>query len=83
MAIKDGRFVAAGSNNSIRGLAGERTEVVDLEGATVLPGFNDSHVHFASAGHLLLGINLLDANDDDLFVRAKIEVFILRHPLSI
>ena len=47
VAIKDGRFVAVGSNAEIRGLVGDRTEVIDLEGATVLPGFNDPHLHFA------------------------------------
>ncbi len=47
VAIKDGRFLAVGSNSSVRGLAGNRTEVIDLEGATILPGFNDPHVHFA------------------------------------
>ncbi len=47
VAIKDGRFVAVGSDSQIRGLAGDRTEMVDLEGATVLPGFNDPHLHFA------------------------------------
>ena len=44
-------------------------EVIDLEGNLVVPGFNDSHVHFASAGNLLLGINLLDVNSDTLMVR--------------
>ncbi len=38
VAIKDGRFVAVGSNSQIRSLAGDRTEMVDLEGRTVLPG---------------------------------------------
>ena len=47
VAIKDGRFVAVGSNSQIRSLAGDRTEIVDLEGRTVLPGFNDPHLHFA------------------------------------
>jgi len=47
VAIKDGRFVAVGSNSQIRSLAGDRTEMVDLEGRTVLPGFNDPHLHFA------------------------------------
>lgn len=41
---------------------------IDLKGRLTLPGFNDSHVHFASAGSLLLGINLLDVNDDEAFV---------------
>jgi hypothetical protein len=47
VAIKDGKFIAVGSNAQIRGLAGDRTERVDLEGTTVLPGFNDPHLHFA------------------------------------
>jgi len=47
VAIKDGKFVAVGSNAQIRNLAGGLTEVVDLEGKTVLPGFNDPHLHFA------------------------------------
>jgi predicted amidohydrolase YtcJ len=33
-----------------------------------VPGFNDSHVHFASAGHLLLNINLLDVNNTESFI---------------
>ncbi len=47
VAIKGGKFIAVGSNARIRSLAGNSTEVVDLEGRTVLPGFNDPHVHFA------------------------------------
>jgi predicted amidohydrolase YtcJ len=47
VAIKDGKFIAVGSNAQIRNLAGDRTEVFDLEGETVLPGFNDPHLHFA------------------------------------
>jgi predicted amidohydrolase YtcJ len=42
-------------------------QTIDLEGQLTLPGFNDSHVHFASAGSLLLGINLLDVNDEQKF----------------
>ena len=47
VAIKDGRFVAVGSDSEILSLAGADTEQVDLEGNTVLPGFNDSHLHLA------------------------------------
>ena len=47
VAIKDGRFVAVGSDGDILALSGTGTEVMDLEGKTVLPGFNDSHLHLA------------------------------------
>jgi predicted amidohydrolase YtcJ len=47
VAIKSGRFVAVGSDSEILALAGADTERVDLEGKTVLPGFNDSHLHLS------------------------------------
>ena len=47
VAIKDGRFIAVGTNADIKALIGPNTEEIDLEGRTVLPGFNDPHVHFA------------------------------------
>ena len=48
-AIKNGRFIAVGSTREIQALAGSVTEEVDLSGKTVLPGFNDSHLHIAGA----------------------------------
>ncbi|MDA2933855.1 amidohydrolase [Acidobacteria bacterium AH-259-D05] len=47
VAIKDGRFVAVGSDEQVLSLAGADTEKMDLSGRTVLPGFNDSHLHLA------------------------------------
>ena len=47
IAIKDGRFLAVGSDHEILSLAGANTEEIDLEGKTVLPGLHDSHVHLA------------------------------------
>ena len=45
LAIRDSKFVAVGSSGEIAALAGSTTEVIDLEGKTVLPGFNDGHGH--------------------------------------
>ena len=44
VAIKDGHFLAVGSNSEILSLAGAATEILDLEGKTVLPGLHDSHI---------------------------------------
>jgi len=44
-AIREGRFVAAGSNSDIKKLIGERTRVMDVHGKTVIPGLIESHVH--------------------------------------
>ena len=49
-AVKNSRFVAVGSSDDIRNLAGPGTEVIDAEGMTVTPGFIDAHLHPASGG---------------------------------
>ncbi len=50
IAIRDGRIVAVGSNDEIRKLKSPHTQVVDLGGHFVMPGFNDAHVHLEEAG---------------------------------
>ncbi len=49
VAIKDGVFVAVGTDAKIRSLAGERTKVIDAKGRTVVPGLIESHVHATGA----------------------------------
>src|SRR5512146_2840128 len=44
-AVRNGRIIDVGSNDSIRRLKGPRTEVVDLAGHFVMPGLNDAHTH--------------------------------------
>jgi predicted amidohydrolase YtcJ len=50
VAIKDGRFLAVGSDRDMRLLTGPRTRVVDLGGRMVIPGLIDSHIHATLAG---------------------------------
>lgn len=45
MAIRDGRFVVTGTIRESMNYRGPRTRVIDLQGATVVPGLNDSHMH--------------------------------------
>lgn len=66
VAVKDQRITALGSSSNP--FKGEATTTIDLKGRLTLPGFNDSHVHFAQAGHLLLNINLLDVNTAERFI---------------
>lgn len=49
VAIAGGRILAAGDEHAVMALAGGQTEVVDLDGNTLLPGFIDSHGHFMNA----------------------------------
>lgn len=58
VAVRGGRVVAAGTDAEVAPLVGPRTEVVELAGRLVTPGFNDAHIHFASGGASLLAVNL-------------------------
>src|SRR5580658_1734638 len=44
-AVKGGRFVAVGSTADIKGLIGKKTQTLDAQQMTVVPGFIDSHNH--------------------------------------
>ncbi len=48
VAVKDGRIISVGTNESVKELAGTNTQLVDLKGKTVLPGFYNSHVHLGA-----------------------------------
>jgi predicted amidohydrolase YtcJ len=61
IAVSDGRIIAIGSNDDIRKLPGSHTQVVDLGGHFVMPGFNDAHVHLASGGFEEMNVNLVGA----------------------
>ena len=57
-AIRDGRFIAVGSDADVMRTAGPRTRVIDLHGTTVLPGFNDTHVHLTAGKDLETEVDL-------------------------
>ena len=46
LAITDGRIVASGTSAEVARYAGARTRVIDVAGATVIPGLVDNHFHF-------------------------------------
>jgi predicted amidohydrolase YtcJ len=48
VAIADGKIVAVGSESDVMKHKGEKTEVIDLGGKTLVPGFVDGHSHFFS-----------------------------------
>src|SRR5271154_5984016 len=49
-AIRDGSFVAVGSDREVMRWRGERTKLIDLNKRTVIPGLNDSHLHLIRGG---------------------------------
>lgn len=61
VAIEGNRILAVGKDAVIAALIGKDTQVIDLKGRRVTPGFNDAHVHFLPGGYSLIGVQLLDA----------------------
>jgi len=49
-AIRDGQFLAVGSDWEIMRLHDEHTKLIDLDKRTVIPGLNDSHLHLIRGG---------------------------------
>lgn len=58
VAIRDGRIVFVGSSKGAQAFRGRQTRVIDLHGATLLPGLVDSHTHFMELGAKLESVDL-------------------------
>ncbi len=65
IAVLRGRIVAIGTDAEVRRWAGPQTEVVDLQGHRVVPGFYDAHLHFLGGGLQLSRVDLKDAADEE------------------
>lgn len=63
VAVKNGKIVAVGSENSMRSLTGQKTEQVYLDGKTLVPGFIDGHGHMVNVGVQAIAANLLPPPD--------------------
>ena len=62
VAVRDGRIAAVGTNADMDGLFGSSTQVQDLGGRMLVPGFQDSHVHPPSSGLGMLQCSLNEAH---------------------
>jgi len=69
VAILRDRIVAVGTEAEVNTWRGPKTQVIDAAGKLLLPGFNDSHVHFVSGGAQLDNVQLNDATSAPEFVR--------------
>jgi len=60
IAFRGQKVVACGAGADIEMLRGPRTEVIDVRGQTVLPGFHDAHLHFIWYGMGLAHVDLAE-----------------------
>ena len=59
IAIANGKILAAGTDADVLKLKGPKTQVIDLNGAFAMPGFNDAHTHIGAAGRQKLSVDLV------------------------
>ena len=62
LAVRGERLLTVGTNAQADAHRTPRTRVIDAGGRFITPGFIDDHTHFAQAGALLIGANLLDVS---------------------
>ncbi len=66
VAVKDGRITAVGTLADVMAQQGDGTEVFDLDGRTMLPGFVDAHGHVVFGGLQALSANMLAPPDGEV-----------------
>lgn len=65
IAIRGDRIQAVGKWSDLQKLKGEQTQVIDLDGHLVTPGFNDAHLHLYDAGTTKLSVDMTGVNSLD------------------
>jgi predicted amidohydrolase YtcJ len=80
VAVRGDRIIAIGdpAGPGFQDLTGLRTEVIDLRGRALLPGFQDAHVHPAWAGVTMIGCNLIGTATRDEGL-ARIGAYVASH----
>ena len=78
LAVRDGRILAVGGAE-VRDTAGPATEVVELRGRRLLPGFQDAHIHAVMGGVELGQCDLTGTTDLDEYLR-RIAAYATGHP---
>jgi len=73
VAIKGSTITHVGSSAEVAALAGPDTTVIDIAGATVLPGLVDTHTHIFSLGEALSRVSLYDVQTEEEAVELMVE----------
>nr|MBA3705520.1 amidohydrolase family protein [Bacteroidota bacterium] len=71
-AVKDGKFIAVGSNDEILKIY-ESKEIIDAQGKAVYPGFIDSHCHFYGYGKGLQEVELVGTKSFDEVIQKVVK----------
>ena len=73
-AITGNQITAVGKTEHIKKLVGDSTQIVDLQGRLVIPGFNDAHIHFLNGARGLAEVELTSTTSSE-----EVEVYIKKY----
>ena len=73
IAVRGTRIVAVGSADAIKAHIGPKTQVIDLRGQLVIPGFVEGHGHFTGIGNTELGLKLMNTTSWEQIVNMVAE----------
>jgi predicted amidohydrolase YtcJ len=79
LLIEDGVIIKSGSSEQILRLYEDDTDIIDLMDATVVPGFNDSHLHFYYHGVTMASVNVYGSTSVEEVIEKGIE-YLRQHP---
>jgi predicted amidohydrolase YtcJ len=79
IALRGGRIDFIGPAPQVRAMIGPDTHVLELDGAVVLPGFQDAHVHPLHGGLARMRCDLLDLHGAEAYVEA-VRAYAAGHP---
>jgi len=79
VAIKKGRFIAVGNASDTSHCIGPETQVIDLAGKMVLPGFIDSHAHASCATNEAASLEMFHLASVAAYLEA-VKAFAKSHP---
>ncbi|WP_282775683.1 amidohydrolase [Phaeodactylibacter xiamenensis] len=73
VALRGGRIIDVGSTADLMALRGDSTEVIDLQGRFMMPGFIEGHGHFSGLGYSLINLNFLHTSSWEEIVQMVAE----------
>lgn len=72
VAVSSGKIVFAGAAAEVQKYKGDQTQMIDLQGQTMTPGFIESHGHIMGLGYNELNIDLMDTKSwEEIVERVK------------
>ncbi len=73
VAVRKGKIIAVGTNDQVAAFQGHNTQVIDLQGQTLMPGFIDTHSHAMGWGagytNIVLNKSWIDISSQNMFFK--------------